>query len=79
LVNLRPSFANAPQSLRDQLRHGTTDEQLNRCARLCTLSSHSVEHRATPGAIRATARRAPLLEAEVPEHEAELELLVTAT
>ncbi len=71
-------IVNAPQALRDQLRRGTTDEQLNRCARLRTLPSHSVEHRATVRAIRATARRALMLEAEAAEHETELELLVTA-
>ncbi|ETZ97198.1 transposase IS116/IS110/IS902 family protein [Mycobacterium kansasii 824] len=75
---LKAMIVNAPQSLRDQLRRGTTDEQLNRCARLRTLPSHSVEHRATVRAIRATARRALMLEAEAAEHETELELLVTA-
>ncbi|POY06013.1 hypothetical protein C3472_29230 [Mycobacterium kansasii] len=45
---------------------------------LRTLPSHSVEHRATVRAIRATARRALMLEAEAAEHETELELLVTA-
>jgi transposase len=75
---LKALIVNAPQALRDQLRRGTTDEQLNRCARLRTLPSHSVEHRATVRAIRATARRALMLEAEAAEHETELELLVTA-
>ena len=75
---LKAMIVNAPQPLRDQLRRGTTDEQLNRCARLRTLPSHSVEHRATVRAIRATARRALMLEAEAAEHETELELLVTA-
>lgn len=75
---LKAMIVNAPQALRDQLRRGTTDEQLNRCARLRTLPSHSVEHRATVRAIRATARRALMLEAEAAEHETELELLVTA-
>src|SRR3954451_15807844 len=59
---LKALIVNAPQALRDQLRRGTTDEQLNRCARLRTLPSHSVEHRATVRAIRATARRALMLE-----------------
>ncbi|GLP81006.1 hypothetical protein TUM20984_24260 [Mycobacterium antarcticum] len=71
---LKALIVNAPQALRDQLRRGTTDEQLNRCARLRTLPSHSVEHRATVRAIRATARRALMLEAEAAEHETELEL-----
>ena len=69
---------NAPQVLRDQLRRGTTDEQLQRCARLRTLPTHSIEHRATVQAIRGTARRALALEAEAAEYETELERLVVA-
>ena len=44
---LKALIVNAPQVLRDQLRRGTTDEQLQRCARLRTLPTHSIEHRAT--------------------------------
>src|SRR3954454_7674110 len=72
---LKALIVNAPQALRDQLRRGTTDEQLNRCARPHTLPSHPVEPRPTVRAIRATARRALMLEAEAAEHETELELL----
>lgn len=75
---LKALIVNAPESLRDQLRRGTTDQQLDRCARLRTLASHSVEHRTTIQAIRAVARRALFLEAEAAEHETELEQLVTA-
>jgi transposase len=75
---LKALIVNAPQQLRDQLRRGTTDQQLDRCARLRTLPSHSVEHRATVRAIRAVARRALFLEAEAAEHETELEQLVVA-
>lgn len=75
---LKALIVNAPQSLRDQLRGGTTDEQLQRCARLRTLPSHSIEHRATVRAIRGTARRALALEAEAAEYETELEELVIA-
>jgi transposase len=67
---------NAPQTLRDQLRRGTTDEQLQRCARLRTLPGHSAEHRAAIRAIRGTARRALALEGEAAEYETELEQLV---
>jgi transposase len=73
---LEATIVDAPRSLRDQLRRGTTDEQLNRCARLRTLPSHSVEHRATVRAIRAIARRALMLEAEAAEHDTQLEILV---
>ncbi len=75
---LKALIVNAPQSLRDQLRRGTTDEQLHRCSRLRTLPTHSIEHRATIRAIRGTARRALALEAEAAEYETELEQLVVA-
>ena len=63
----------APEALREQLRHGTTNAQLDKCSRLRTLPTHSVEHRATVRAIRAVARRALALEAEAAEHESDLE------
>lgn len=69
---------NPPKALRDQLRRGTTDEQLQRCSRLRTVPSHFTEHRATIRAIRGTARRALALEAEASEYETELEQLVVA-
>lgn len=73
---LKALIVNAPEALREQLRRGTTDQQLDRCARLRTLPTHSVEHRATVRAIRAVARRALFLEAEAAEHETEIEHLV---
>jgi transposase len=75
---LKALIVNAPEALREQLRRGTTDQQLDKCSRLRTLPSHSIEHRATVRAIRAVARRALFLEAEAAEHETELEQLVTA-
>lgn len=75
---LKALIVNAPEALREQLRRGTTDQQLDKCSRLRTLPSHSVEHRATVRAIRAVARRALFLEAEAAEHESELEQLVTS-
>jgi transposase len=76
---LKALIVNAPEALREQLRRGTTDQQLDKCSRLRTLPTHSIEHRATVRAIRAVARRALFLEAEAAEHETELEQLVTAT
>lgn len=73
---LKALIVGAPEALRDQLRRGTTDTQLDRCARLRTLPGHSVEHRATVRAIRAVARRALFLEAEAAEHETDIEALV---
>src|SRR5215218_1635019 len=75
---LKALIVNAPEALREQLRRGTTDQQLDRCARLRTLPSHSIEHRTTVRAIRAVARRALMLEAEAAEHETELEGLISA-
>lgn len=75
---LKAMIVNAPEALRDQLRRGTTDEQVARCARLRTLPTHTVEHRCTVQAIRAVARRILFLQAEADEHETELEQLVMA-
>lgn len=75
---LKALIVNAPQALRDQLRRGTTDEQLERCSRLRTSPAQSVEHRTTIRAIRAVARRALFLEAEAAEHESDIEELVMA-
>lgn len=76
---LKALIINAPQSLRDQLRRGTTSEQLQRSSRLRTAPTHTAEHRATIRAIRGTARRALALEAEAAEYETEIEQLVVAT
>lgn len=73
---LKALIVNAPQALRDQLRRGTTDEQLERCSRLRTSPAQSVEHRTTIRAIRAVARRVLFLEAEAAEHESDIEELV---
>ncbi len=78
ISQLKALIVNAPEALREQLRRGTTDQQLDRCSRLRTLPTHSVEHRATVRAIRSVARRALFLEAEAAEHETDLEELVTA-
>ena len=48
---LKALIVNAPQPLREQLRHATSDQQLRRCARLRTQPTHSIEHRATIRAI----------------------------
>ena len=67
---------NAAAPLRDQLRNDPVDAVVERCARLRILAEHSVEHRATVRALRATARRIQMLTAEADDLEAELELLV---
>jgi transposase len=75
---LKGLIINAPDQLRQKLRHLTTNEQLNRCARLRTSPTRSTEHRATIIALRSTARRALALTAEAADLESELQLLVHA-
>jgi transposase len=61
------------EDLRHQLRGLDTDELVGRCARLRTLTTHSVEHRATVIALRRCAQRVLALEAEANDLETELE------
>ena len=64
LCHLQALIVNAPTQLRDQLRRDKTDVQVQRCARLRIMANHSVEHRATIRALRATARRIQTLTSE---------------
>lgn len=79
ICQLKALIIGAPEQLRHQLRGATTDQQLDRCARLRTLPQHSVEHRCTVRALRTCARQALFLEAQAADLETELEQLVTAT
>jgi len=79
LCHLHALIVNAPAQLRDQLRRDLVEIQVERCARLRIMAEHSVEHRATVRALRATARRIQTLTAEADDLEAELELLVADT
>jgi len=72
----RALAADAPEGIRNQLRHLDTDDLLARCARLRTGPSQSTEHRATTAALRSTARRALACEAEAADPGSALELLV---
>ena len=76
VTSLHALVVNAPQGIRDQLRHLNTDDLLVRCARLRTGPSQSIEHRATITALRSTARRALACEAEAADLESALEVLV---
>jgi transposase len=78
ICQLKALIVGAPEPLREQLRRHTTDAQLERCSRLRTLPSHSVEHRCTIRALRVCARQALFLEAQAADLETELEELVTA-
>jgi transposase len=79
LCHLQALVVNAPAQLRDQLRRDKLEVLVERCARLRIMANHSVEHRATIRALRATARRIQTLTAEADDLEAELELLVSDT
>lgn len=74
--HLQALIVTAPQTLREQLEAKTTKDTVVRCARLRTATHHSIEHRATIAAIRATARRILALEAEADDHESRLQELV---
>lgn len=76
ICHLKALVVTAREPLRDQLRHLDTDALLTRCARLRTSPNHSIEHRATITALRATARRALALEAEANDLESQIEVLV---
>jgi transposase len=74
--HLKALVVTAREELRHQLRNLDTDELVTRCARLRTLPTHPVEHRATVIALRRTAQRILALEAEANDLESELEKLV---
>jgi hypothetical protein len=74
--HLKALVVTAREELRHQLRRHDTDELIVRCARLRTLPSHSNEHRATVIALRHTARRILVLEAEADDLETEIEQLI---
>lgn len=76
--HLKALIVTSREELRHQLRRHDTDELIARCARLRTLPSHSNEHRATVIALRHTARRILILEAEANDLESEIEQLVKA-
>jgi transposase len=76
ITSLHALVVNAPEGMRNQLRHLESDELLARCARLRTGPSQSTEHRATIMALRCTARRALACEAEAADLESAIELLV---
>lgn len=76
--HLKALIVTAREELRHQLRRHDTDELVARCARLRTLPSHSAEHRATVIALRHTARRILMLEAEANDLETEIEQLIKA-
>lgn len=81
--HLKALVVTSREEIRHQLRrHDTrhdTDVLIHRCARLRTLETQSTEHRATIMALRATARRILLLEAEANDLESEIQRLIKTT
>jgi transposase len=69
-------LVSAAPALREGLRAVPTGEQLGRCARLRIGPTQDSEQRATPIAIRASARRALALAEEAQELEAEIKPIV---
>jgi transposase len=68
----------APEELRAGLRGRPTAKQIRSCATLRNRPARSLEHRATVRALRATAQRIQLLQAEADELHAEIAALVHA-
>jgi hypothetical protein len=68
----------APEELRAGLRGLPTAKQIRSCATLRNRPARSLEHRATVRALRATAQRIQLLQAEADELHAEIAALVHA-
>jgi transposase len=68
----------APEALRAELRGRNTASQVHYCARLRARPTRSLEHQATVRALRATAARIQLLQAEADQLQAELTTLVGA-
>lgn len=73
---LQALVVNAPEGLRDRLRHLDTDELVVGCARLRAGPSQSLEHRSTVTALRSAARRTLACEAEAADLESALGVIV---
>jgi transposase len=73
---LNALIVGAPQELRAELRGRNTASQVHYCARLRPRPTRSLEHQATVQALRATAARIQLLQAEADQLQAELTTLV---
>ncbi len=78
ICHLKALVVNAPEPLRNALRNLVTDDLVTKAAGLRTSPTQSVEHRATVTALRSTARRIQVLDAEASDLESQLELLVKA-
>jgi len=75
---LKALIVAAPEELRAELRGRNTASQIDYCARLRPRPTRSLEHQATVRALRATAQRIQLLQAEADQLQAKLAVLVGA-
>ena len=75
---LKALIVGAPEELRAELRGRNTASQVHHCASLRERPTRSLEHQATVRALRATAARIQLLQAEADQLQAELTTLVGA-
>ena len=69
--HLKALIVSAPEDLRAQLRHMTSDAQITYCAALRTRPTRDLEHRTTTRVLKCTAQRVLALRAEANELEAE--------
>lgn len=78
VLQIRDLVVTAPQGLRDQLEHLTSDERVEVCARYRPGNPHDPEQ-AVKTALRSLARRAQALSAEIDELEVMIHQLCAAT
>ncbi|GAB2891617.1 IS110 family transposase [Streptomyces deserti] len=69
---LKAMIVSAPDDLRAELRRLKRPAQITRCAQLRDRPAHDVEHRMTARALRSTAQRVQVLQAEAKKLEAEI-------
>lgn len=75
--HLKALIVSAPEDLRAELRHLSTDSQITYCAALRARPARDIEHRATVRVLKCTARRVLALRAEADELEIDIQRLVT--
>lgn len=76
ICHLKSLIVTAPGPLREQLRRLSDAKLAPTCGRLRTTLTQTPEHRATVHALRATARRILMLEAEAEDHASAIEVIV---
>lgn len=75
--HLKALIVSAPEDLRAELRHLTSDAQILYCAALRPRPTRDLEHRSTIRVLKCTAQRIQALRAEAHELETDIQQLVT--